>query len=262
MKVFIDISQIVYANWHVWNREHHTPTFTDALQININSITYDLMRKLGYETHYFMLVDSRPSFRTQIFPEYKGHRPSSEIPWTEIEQFLFDTYACFKFDQLEADDLAFLIADARKEEQDVVLVSSDSDWPQIVERCGCKLYNPTIKDFVGVPEISWKTKVVIGDTSDNIPRCIPTKIGSVDKKGVVTEKAQRVGEGTVQKLLDKGQTISEIINHFHGDHLSEDAQRNYKLIVFDYRVYDQYVPNINKLKEALTDGNIFRFTCS
>ena len=255
MKVFIDTSQLVYANWHVWNREHHTPTFPEALAININTIMFDLMRLLGSNNYYYMLVDSRPSFRTQIFPDYKGHRPNNEIPWDEVESYLFDTYACLKFEGLEADDLAFLVSDVYKD--DVVLVSSDSDWPQIVERCGCKLYNPKTKAFVENPEISWKTKVVIGDVSDNIPRCIPTKIGSVDKKGVVTEKNQRVGEAAVQKLLDKGQNISQIISHFHGDPSSEDAQRNYKLIVFDYRIYEQYIPNFNQLKQVLTDGDIF-----
>lgn len=257
MKVFIDISQLVYANWHVWNREHHTPTFPEALKININTINYDLMRLLGSGVNYFMLLDSRPSFRTQIYPEYKGHRPNNDIPWDEIEQFLFNEYACLKYEGLEADDLAFLVADARKEQKDVVLVSSDSDWPQIVERCGCKIYNPKNKLFVETPEISWKTKVVIGDSSDNVPRCIPTKIGSIGKNGEVTEKTQRVGEGAVQKLLDKGQTISQIIKHFHGDPDSEDAQRNYKLIVFDYRIYEKYIPNINQLKQVLSNGDIF-----
>ncbi|MGM0574679.1 MAG: DNA polymerase I [Myxococcota bacterium] len=124
------------------------------------------------------------SFRNDLYPEYKAHRP--EPPEDLVPQFPLVREVTEAFhipsleqDNWEADDLiAALAEEAREEDVDTVIVSSDKDLMQLVDD-ECVMYD-TMRDVrydpdgvmekMGVrPDQIVDYLALVGDSSDNIP---------------------------------------------------------------------------------------------
>ncbi len=149
-----------------------------------------MLAKLADEAQpeYLAVVyDSKePSFRKEIYPEYKANR--SEAPDDLIPQFarIEELIRCFEIHSyresgIEADDL---IATLTKNwckispENHVVVVSSDKDLMQLVTDRVC-IWDTMSNKFYNPPEVEAKFGVkptqirdylaLVGDSSDNIP---------------------------------------------------------------------------------------------
>lgn len=127
---------------------------------------------------------SRVTFRNEIYPEYKAHRP--DTPEELKPQFALVREAtkalnlpCIELDNYEADDLIASYAKAaRAKGMEVVIVSSDKDLMQLVEE-GVTMLDPMKQKIIGHDEVVAKfgvppEKVVdaqslIGDSTDNVP---------------------------------------------------------------------------------------------
>ena len=148
-------------------------------------------------THLAVILDKEStSFRNEIYPQYKAHRPDPpddlrpQFPLIRDATRAF-SLACIEESGLEADDLiASYALFATRKGWDVTIVSSDKDLMQIVGRCaqpedgvaegGCIDMLDTMKSQrIGPQEVEEKFGVppnlvgdvlaLMGDTVDNIP---------------------------------------------------------------------------------------------
>lgn len=144
-----------------------------------------LMDGMQQSTHLAVIFDAaRKTFRNDIYPEYKAHRPPA--PEDLIPQFPIVREAtralnipAIELDNYEADDLIASYARiARAQGYEVVIVSSDKDLMQLVKE-GISLLDPMKNKTIGkaevlekfgvAPELVVDAQALIGDASDNVP---------------------------------------------------------------------------------------------
>jgi DNA polymerase I len=140
-------------------------------------------------THLAIIFDkSENSFRKELYPEYKAHRP--DPPEDLLPQFplMRETVRAFGLlpveqDRYEADDLIATYArQARERGADVLIVSADKDLMQLIEP-GVAMYDPASGDreerrigpdevasyFGGGPDKVVDIQALAGDSTDNVP---------------------------------------------------------------------------------------------
>jgi DNA polymerase-1 len=178
-------------------------------------------------THLAIIFDkSEHSFRNDIYPEYKAHRP--EPPADLIPQFPLMRAAVRAFgltpieqDRYEADDLIATYAkQARAKGADVLIVSADKDLMQLIAD-GVAMYDPAsgeagakgsreersigrseVIEYFGVPpEKVVDVQALAGDSTDNVPGA----------KGIgVKTAAQLINEyGDLETLLARANEIKQ-----------------------------------------------------
>ena len=145
-----------------------------------------------------VVYDSKePSFRKEIFPEYKANRsapPDDLVPqFSRIEQLIeaFEIHS-YRMSGIEADDLIATLAHrwvAEADNHHVVIVSSDKDLMQLVsdrveiwDTMSNKFYSPKeVEEKFGVrPDQIRDYLGLVGDSSDNIPG-----VSGIGPKGAV-----------------------------------------------------------------------------
>src|SRR6202012_1255258 len=206
-----------------------------------------LLRDLKPEerpTHLAVVFDkSERTFRTEMYPDYKAHRP--DPPDDLIPQFAFIREAVRAFDLpcleqagFEADDLIATYARIACEAgATATIVSSDKDLMQLVN--DCVLMYDTMKDRrIGIPEVIEKFGVppakmievqsLIGDSTDNVP--------GVPGIGVKTA-AQLIGEyGNLETLLDRAGEIKQEKRRQSLIDNADKARLSKKLVTLDDKV--------------------------
>lgn len=232
VKIIVDASQFVHANFHIWKKAHNAATLADAIVANVQSAVFKISQEVPVDS-VVLALDSRPTFRHIIFPGYKD-RPPSGIDWEGIEAKLQENFTCLKCDLLEADDIIYIYSAIKhgKEETAVIIMSSDQDHYQTVDRVGCLQYCPS-KGLLSTDKQvlqTWRYKMLLGCKSDTVPSLLPA----------------RTGEKTIQKLFDKGMTVSDVMRHYNVAPESVDAQSHADLIYYDMRIYGKYVPQVDQ----------------
>jgi hypothetical protein len=142
------------------------------------------IEQLNPDKCYFVL-EGHPTFRYDLYPEYKANRIVKKASAYNIKQKVFEgkeeivqllsnlPITICKAHDYEADDVIATLCHNMQDE-DVTICSTDTDYIQILQ-CGyksCKLYNPSSKkkhfvDAPNYPYIAWKA--LMGDKGDNIP---------------------------------------------------------------------------------------------
>jgi DNA polymerase I len=136
-------------------------------------------------THLAVVFDkSEKTFRTEIYPDYKAHRPDPPDDLRPQFPLIRDAVRAFDLPSIEmagyeADDLiATYVREARVAGATVTIVASDKDLMQLVGD-GVLMYD-TMKDrHIGIPEVIEKfgvppnkvieVQALIGDSTDNVP---------------------------------------------------------------------------------------------
>ena len=127
----------------------------------------------------------RATFRNDIYPEYKAHRPPA--PDELVPQFAIIRDAvrafnvpCIEREGFEADDLIATYAKLASEQgvEEVVVISADKDLMQLV-RPGVRMRDPMKNKDIGPDEVKERfgvppdkvtdVQALAGDSSDNIP---------------------------------------------------------------------------------------------
>lgn len=195
---------LVDGSAYIFRAYHRLPPLTNPLGVPVGAVygyTTMLWRlaedlhKADGPTHLAVILDkSSKSFRNDIYPEYKAHRPPP--PEDLVPQFplIRDatrafSLACIEEEGLEADDLIASYARAAAARGwDVTIVSSDKDLMQLVGKCvpapdgnvGCidmldtmknqRIDVPEVVDKFGVgPELVGDVLALMGDSVDNVP---------------------------------------------------------------------------------------------
>lgn len=182
--IIVDISSFIFRAFYAI-RMLNAP---DGTPVNAVRGVWSMLLKLISEhrpTHMFLARDSKgPTFRSEIFPEYKAHRP--EPPEELIPQFALIEELIknmelhsLSLSEYEADDIIGSACVQWKDQFDeIIIASSDKDLMQFVG--GNVRMLDTMKDlFYGRQEVFdkmgvWPEQIVdylsiVGDTSDNVP---------------------------------------------------------------------------------------------
>ncbi|MGM0466082.1 MAG: DNA polymerase I [Acidobacteriota bacterium] len=210
-KIFlIDGNSILYRSYYAIRNLSNSKGFaTNAIYGFLQTI-----RKIIKEekAKYIGIVfDSKgPTFRHEIFPEYKAQRkpmPDDLIPQLPVLKKLLKALHIKVLEKkgYEGDDiLGTLAKKCSKENIQTIIVTNDKDMYQLVNE-SVMIYNvakesylnqKSIEENLGVPPSKVKDLLALwGDTSDNIP-------------GV-----KGVGAKTAKKLLKNYGSIENIMNH-------------------------------------------------
>jgi DNA polymerase-1 len=165
-------------------------------------------------THLGIVFDSKgKTFRDDIYPLYKANRSAPPEDLAQQFSMIFEMVDAFNIPQVqlegfEADDLMGTIAkDVQKEDANVVLVTGDKDFCQLVSD-KVTLLDTMKNKITGIPEVKEKYGVapervidvfaLAGDAVDNIP-------------GV-----KGIGEKTAVSLISKFGSLDELFNNLDG----------------------------------------------
>ena len=245
---------LIDGSGYIFRAYHALPPLTrksDGLPVGAVQGFCNMLWKLLKETnsgqkptHLAVIFDkSSKTFRNDIYPEYKAHRP--EPPADLRPQFGLIKQATRAFnvaaieqDNYEADDLIATYARQAVEAGATCrIVSSDKDLMQLV-RDGVALYD-TMKDKeIGAPEVFEKFGVtpdkvidvqsLSGDSVDNVPG-VPG-IGLKTGAQLITEY------GDLETLLERAPEIKQQKRRENLIQFAEQARLSKRLVTLDDRV--------------------------
>src|ERR1700688_3561641 len=250
---------LVDGSGYIFRAYHALPPInrkSDGLQLNavfgFCNMLWKLLRDMKSEdkpTHLAVVFDlSERTFRTEMYPDYKAHRP--DPPDDLRPQFGLIREAVHAFDLpcleqagFEADDLiATYVRQANEAGATSTIVSSDKDLMQLVND-RVVMYD-TMKDkkidraeviakFGVPPDKVIEVQALIGDSTDNVPG-----VPGIRSKTA----AQRIGEyGDPETLLGRGGEIKQEKRRQTLTYNADNAGLSKKLVWLDANV-TAYVP--------------------
>lgn len=200
---------------------------------------------------FIFAIDCKINWRKDIFSEYKAHRkkyrdkcvvdfkeffPILEEFLEELKTIFTNMYfiECYK---CEGDDVISVIAKKEsKKNNEILIISTDKDYIQLLTNKNIKLYSPIKKDFITSlnPPMDLEIKVLSGDASDNIP-------------GVKS----RCGIKTARKMIDEG--LDEHIKEPDEERKLEIKNRLYNLRIEIRNIIQEHPEGLyKKLKKFKT----------
>ncbi|MBT5646438.1 MAG: DNA polymerase I, partial [Rhodospirillaceae bacterium] len=181
---------LVDGSAYIFRAFHALPPMTRADGTPVNAVYgfANMLTKLVEDSDADFLAvifdTARKTFRSDIYPEYKAHRPPAPeelIPQFDLIREATRAYSlpCLELEGFEADDLIATYARHAVEQGfDVTIVSSDKDLMQLVGP-GVRMMDPMKNKFIGPDEVVDKFGVVpnrvvdvqalLGDSTDNVP---------------------------------------------------------------------------------------------
>src|ERR1700734_1708256 len=226
---------LVDGSGYIFRAYHALPPInrkSDGLQLNavfgFCNMLWKLLREMKDDqpTHLAVVFDlSEQTFRTEMYPDYKAHRP--DPPDDLKPQFGLIREAVHAFDLpcleqkgFEADDLiATYVRQACEAGATATIVSSDKDLMQLVNDC-VVMYD-TMKDkkigraeviekFGVPPDKVIEVQALIGDSTDNVPgvagvgpkaaAVLISELGSLDEIFKLKAKPEALDEKLTKRL--------------------------------------------------------------
>jgi DNA polymerase-1 len=245
---------LVDGSGYIFRAYHALPPInrkSDGLQLNavfgFCNMLWKLLRDMKPEekpTHLAVVFDlSERTFRTEMYPDYKAHRPDPpddlrpQFPLIREAVHAFDI-PCLEQKGFEADDLIATYArQACEAGATATIVSSDKDLMQLVNDSivlfdtmkDKKIGRAEVIEKFGVPpEKVIEVQALIGDSTDNVP--------GVPGIGVKTA-AQLIGEyGDLETLLARASEIKQEKRRQTLIENAEKARLSKKLVTLDDKV--------------------------
>jgi DNA polymerase I len=245
---------LVDGSSYIFRAYHALPPInrkSDGLQLNavfgFCNMLWKLLRDMKPEdkpTHLAVVFDlSERTFRTEMYPDYKAHRPDPpddlrpQFPLIRHAVQAFDL-PCLEQRGYEADDLiATYVREASEAGAIATIVSSDKDLMQLVtDRVVMfdtmkdrKIGRTEVIEKFGVPpEKVIEVQALIGDSTDNVP--------GVPGIGVKTA-AQLIREyGDLETLLNRAVEIKQEKRRQALIENADAARLSKKLVTLDDRV--------------------------
>lgn len=178
-----------------------------------------LVEKFDPDLCYFVL-EGRPKKRLEVSSDYKGQRvyhdkDNFNVQRREIIRLVkeFFPFKVARHEDYECDDVIGHLASVVHKEDNVTIISSDTDFIQSISET-VEVYSPVKKSFLEKTEydyVDWKA--LVGDKSDNI------------------EGFTRVGDKTAQKLLANKESFESFL-------LKEGHQEKFDQNVFMIKFHD------------------------
>ncbi|MBM3568029.1 MAG: DNA polymerase I [Alphaproteobacteria bacterium] len=186
--ILVDGSGFIFRAYHALpplTRSDGTPSGAVAGFSNMLLKLIEDAEDAGRPSHLAVIFDTaRKSFRNDIYPEYKAHRPDPPEDLRPQFPLVRDAVRAFNLPAIElagfeADDIIATYARLGREAgMDVTVVTGDKDLMQLM-RLGVKVVDPLknrvlteddVKAKFGVgPELLADALALAGDSSDNVP---------------------------------------------------------------------------------------------
>ena len=217
----IDISSFFFRSYYAVPPHMTSPKGlpTNALY-GVLSMLLKLIEKEKPDYIVSCFDSKAPSFRSQLFPEYKANRSEmpedlqAQVPGLKDMIRLLGIHS-FEWEGFEADDLIGTLSEfGRQHKLNVIILSGDKDFAQLVnenivlfDTMKSKIYNiEGVKKKWGVlPHQMIDYLALVGDTSDNIPG-----VKGIGPKGAV-------------KLLEKYGSLKNIYENINAE---KDSLKN------------------------------------
>src|ERR1700735_5140005 len=245
---------LVDGSGYIFRAYHALPPInrkSDGLQLNavfgFCNMLWKLLRDMKPEerpTHLAVVFDkSEKTFRTQMYPDYKAHRPDPPDDLRPQFKYVREAVQAFDLpsleqDGVEADDLiATYVREACEAGATATIVSSDKDLMQLVTddvimfdtMKDKKIGRAEVIEKFGVPpEKVIEVQALIGDSTDNVP--------GVPGIGVKTAAQLIVEYGDLETLLARA---GEIKQQKRRESLVENADKarvSRQLVLLDDKV--------------------------
>jgi DNA polymerase I len=237
---------LVDGSGFIFRAFHALPDMTRADGVHVNAVYgfCTMLQKLLTDLkakHIAVIFDAdRKTFRNDIYPDYKAHRPPP--PPELIPQFplIRDATRAYGLPALEvlgyeADDLIAAYArEALKHGRNVRIVGTDKDLMQLI-RPGVEMFDPMKAIPIGPAEVEAKfgvppgkvidVQALAGDSTDNIP--------GVPGIGVKTAAQLILEYGDLETLLARAKEIKQPKRREALTEFAEQARISKKLVTLD-----------------------------
>jgi len=166
-----------------------------SAQTNEHIITFNFIRNFKAIIQQFapdkvyLVLEGHPKHRYALYPEYKANRivkegqeekKSFKAKFFEETNIILQLLQLFpvtivKHQDFECDDVINTLVHSLNKDENIV-ITSDTDFYQLLETSNCKVYNSTKKVFLEkFPYPYVVHKSLVGDKSDNIKRLMSEK---------------------------------------------------------------------------------------
>lgn len=228
----VDGSNLARRNFHAQNLTTFSGIRTGLVYGTINSM---LMLQGQYPAELVIVVwDSKggSEFRKKLFPAYKGNRGPVDSEYTEdrdnLEQLLTAMGVCqIAQDGVECDDIIGYLAKEYFATDDVIIVSNDKDFYQLIDE-RIKIWSPHTNGLVpfesGKVGIKDGTKTIYirpaqvtdykalaGDKSDNIPGAVGFGIGAAIDYFAYNDSIEPLFEGKARVSHLRGPAMAGLM---------------------------------------------------
>ncbi|QDH18045.1 DNA polymerase I [Swingsia samuiensis] len=235
---------LVDGSGFIFRAFHALPPMTSPDGVPVNAVygfTNMLMRLLRDRvgTHLAVIFDAgRQTFRNDIYPQYKAHRPEPPEELRPQFSLIRDATAAFNVASIEspgweADDLiASYAKDVVEKGGRCTIVSSDKDLMQLI-RPGVELLDPMKQKPIREAEVEAKfgvkpekvvdVQALMGDSTDNVPG-----VPGIGPKGA----AQLVQEyGSLEDILSAAPSMKTSKRKQNLIEYADAARMSYKLVL-------------------------------
>jgi len=270
--ILVDNSQIVLSS--IFSQYPNPETIVENDPINlIRHITLNTYRHIKdkFGKDYGDLVicqDSTNYWRKDIFPHYKANRKKAQQDKQEYWNIVYGAmakirhevaenmpYKNIKVDRCEADDIIGVLAKNYHTTENILIVSYDKDFQQLLYYPNVKLYSPHKKIMVECedPTMFLFEQIVRGDSSDGVPNILSDAdtflVESKRQKPITAKRLaeflntipQDIASGKMhftveafkrnQQLIDlsmiPAEYEQEILNSFAANHINNHKMFNY-----------------------------------
>jgi 5'-3' exonuclease len=247
LTLIVDVSNIAHNTLHavIYTSPDDNGKFELWRSAFVNCIFSNIQKFAPQKL--ILAEDAHNNWRYDIYPEYKWERKlkkkESEIKYDIFYEVLnnvlddikqtFTNIISLKVDRCEADDIISVLSREIKDDN-IIILSSDRDFHQLLVSQRIKQFKPITKEFVECinPSKSLQLKILTGDKGDSIlgvkPKVGPKTAAKILQSGLEefldTDKKIRENYDRNKKLIDLKEIPSEycekIINTFNNYQIS------------------------------------------
>tara|TARA_R100001463_G_scaffold13577_1_gene36479 strand:- start:4029 stop:4763 length:735 start_codon:yes stop_codon:yes gene_type:complete len=218
MTLLIDADWLIYSSCCAceidtrWNDWQHTLHSDERDIMNLIESRLEVYKQIAEDKHdVVMCFTSYPTFRHEIFPEYKIHRISKRKPLAlrSVINNCNKIYDCVSYPNLEGDDVLGLLA-TNGQYKNPIIVSVDKDMRTIP----CKLIATEEVEHITEKKANrhWFKMSIAGDSTDGIVGVKGLGMVSATKLLAETPDTQDALWSKVQETYTKkGYSIADAI---------------------------------------------------
>ena len=213
--ILIDFTQTIIASLMVNLKRNEGEISEDFLRyLILNSLRNYQKRYSPTYGKIVLCTDAGNPWRRDFFPLYKAGRKKARDNDDNDWKLIFDTLQIVKDEirenfpyhymyvpNCEADDIIAVLTQRFHEEEDILIVSGDKDFQQLLKYDNVQQYSPNRNDFItpeGGAKHFLKEHILKGDKGDGIPNilsnddCLDLGIRQTPLRKPVLEKYLRI----------------------------------------------------------------------
>lgn len=212
--VLIDFTQTIIASLMVQLKRNEGEISEDFLRYLILNSLRNYQKKYGPTYGQIVLcTDAGNPWRRDFFPLYKANRKKARDNDDNDWKLIFDTLQIVKDEirdnfpyhymyvpNCEADDIIGVLTKRFHKEEDILIVSGDKDFQQLLRHENVQQYSPNRNDFIdcGDAKLFLQEHILKGDKGDGIPNilsndeCLDLGIRQTPLRKNILEKYMRI----------------------------------------------------------------------